>query len=119
MWTLARVLVVVIALTGFAGQAGAFANPTHSPDHVAAAMVDCSDHTGMIDRDSPAPSQQDPDSSPACMAKLGCAAPLAVLPAAVRAPVPVATSVRLRSDPHKNPDEAQGPRILRPPTGRG
>lgn len=119
MWTLARVLVVVFALTGFVGQSGAFAKPTHSPDHVAAAMADCPDSGGMVDRDAPGQNQPCPDPSPACMAKPGCAAPLAVLPAAVRAPVPVVTPARLRGDPHKSPDEAQGARILRPPIGRG
>lgn len=119
MWTLVRALVVAFALTGLVGQSGAHAKPTHSPDRVAVAMADCPDSGGMVDRDAPKPNQPCPDPSPACMAKLGCAAPLAVPPAAVRAPVPVVTTVRLRGDPQKSRDQAQGACILRPPIGRG
>lgn len=118
MWTLARVLIVVLALTGFVGQGGAFAKSIHSPDHVAAAADDCPDSGRMADRHAPGPDQPRPDASPACMAKLGCAAPLAVLPAAVRTPVPVVTTVRLRGDLQRSPDKAQGLRILRPPKDR-
>ena len=118
MWTLVRVLVVAFALTGLAGQSGAQATPLHSPVHVVP-MTDCADGAGMADHDAPRPDRPCPDSSPACMAKPGCAAPLAVLPAVVRAPVPVVTTVRLRGDLQEGPDEVQGARILRPPIGRG
>lgn len=119
MWTLVRALIVAFAVAGLVGQSGAFAQSTHAPDHVAAAMDDCPDRGGMVDPDAPGQNQPCPDSSPACMAKPGCAAPLAVLPAAVRATVPVVTPVRRRGDPQKSPDEAHGARILRPPIGRG
>lgn len=119
MWTLLRALVVALALAGLVGQSGAQAMPPHSSAQVAAAMADCPDSGGMADQDVPEPDQPCPDSSSACMAKPGCAAPLALLPAAVRAPVPVVTRMRLRGDPQESPDEARAARILRPPRGRG
>lgn len=119
MWTLVRVLVVAFALAGLVGQSGAYAAPPHSPARVAAAMDDCPDSGAMADRDAPGPDRPCQDSSPACMAQPGCAAPLAVLPAALHAPVPVVTTVRLSGNLQKSPDEVQGARILRPPIGRG
>lgn len=117
MWTLVRALIVAFALAGLVGQSDARAT-AQSDSQLAAAMADCADMDGMAEHEPAVPDRPCPDLTSSCMAKLGCAAPVAVLPAAPAAPVPAAASVRLRADPEGSPDEAHGVGILRPPRGR-
>jgi len=117
MWRLLRALVVALALAGFVGQPGAYATP-QSHAQPAAAMAGCTDMAVMTDHDPAGSDRPCPDLTPACMAKMGCAAPVAVLPTAVAMPVPAIATVRLRADLQRNPDGVQGAGILRPPRMR-
>ncbi len=118
MWTLLRALVVALALAGLVGQSGAYAMPPASHVQAAAVMTDCADMPGMADPDPSGPDQPCPDLTPACMVKMGCAAPVAVLPAAVGTPVPAVAMVRLPADLQRSPDEVQVAGILGPPRPR-
>lgn len=115
MWTLLRALLVAFALAGVAGQFGAHATTPPSAAQAAATRDDCADMEGMADPDRSGRGQPCPDRTPTCIANMGCAAPVAVLPAVVGTPVPAAATVRLRADTERSLDEVQGPGILRPP----
>ena len=127
MWTLIRTLLVALALTGFIGQSAAHATPSAamapSRATVPAAAMDMSDccpdcpETGAPASDpaskSKAPCQ---DMSPACLAKMGCAAAAAIpLPTSAVLKTPIRTSRLAGARPADTDRDGAGPPPLQGP----
>ena len=127
MWTLIRTLLVALALTGFIGQSTAHATPSAamapSMAMAPAAAMDMSDccpdcpETGAPASDpaskSKAPCQ---DMSPACLAKMGCAAAAAIpLPTSAVLKTPIRTSRLAGVRPADTDRDGAGPPPLQGP----
>ena len=88
-------LMLVGALLGLVGQEAAFARvmPAAKSDHVAAAETavqmspECAEMMGLT-KQKPKSDQPCQGMTPECIAKMGCAAPLALLPPLASEPAP-------------------------------
>ena len=128
MWTLIRTLLVALALTGFIGQSMAHATPSAAMGPsmamapAAAAAMDMSDccpdcpETGAPASD-PASKSRVPcqDMSPACLAKMGCAAAAIPLPTSAVLKTPIRPSRLAGARPADTDRDGAGPPPLQGP----
>ena len=121
MWTLIRTLLVALALTGFIGQTTALAAPsaTMAPAAASMDMSDCCPdcpETGAPASD-PASKSRVPcqDMSPACLAKMGCAAAAIPLPTSAVLKTPIRPSRLAGARPADTDRDGAGPPPLQGP----
>lgn len=125
MWTLIRILLVALALTGFIGQSMAHATPSAAmaPSMaMAPAAMDMSDccpdcpETGAPASD-PASKSGIPcqDMGAACLAKMGCAAAAIPLPAPATLKTPIRTGRLAGARPADTDRDGAGPPPLQGP----
>lgn len=86
MWNLVRTLLFALAMTGFVGQASAYATPFQTFEATdGMAEMDCAEMMVMADEASGGALGPCSEMTPDCIAKMGCAA--------VAAPVPPASTL--------------------------